>query len=360
MTEIEKKKVAVIVPSDESRALYHPFLSTYDHIQYFYYRTLDDFTNDAGKVGGCDGFIIDLGTIVKAKAGEKEFVNYLLDIFPSIRISHSPDKKNVIGHVCGRLLKNELLFDHYFYEQLTGNKDYNHKSIAVIVGDDENRSLYFSYFKEYPIFRFRHFFSAAELMKETEKNHRYCGIIVDLRTILKESPKDKEILNELIDSFPSIRIARSPDKQGVIGNIRDKNLQDKALFDYFLNDLCQHFLPRGIRTQKRKSLFLNVSLDFFKIKDSHAPTNKNDPIKANSVDVSEEGSFILGTMDVKKDEKLQLVITELKDQTPIKCTIKWIMPWGQSHNHLPGFGASFDSMTQNQRDQLNLLLRQRV
>jgi hypothetical protein len=351
MTDMEKKKIAIIVPAAESWDLYRSYLTGYPQIQYFYYPSLEEFTTDAGNVGGYDGFVIDLGTIVKSKDEEKEFFNYLLDIFPSIRISHSPDKKNVIGHSQGRLLKNDELFDHFIYDQLAGEGQEIYKNIAVIVNNDDNLNFYLSYLKKYLGFRFRVYASAEDLLNESQQRNRYCGVIVDIRTMLKAAPGEKEILNELIDSFPAVRISRSPNKKGVTGNIRDKNLQDHALFDYFLNDLCLHFHPRGVRTKKRKRLFLNVSLDFFNPNDSQLP------VKANTVDVSEEGSFILGTMEVQKGEKIQLVINELDDQTPIQCTIKWIMPWGQSHNHLPGFGTRFDSMTHQQRDQLQVLLR---
>ncbi|MCP5049050.1 MAG: hypothetical protein GY940_17905, partial [bacterium] len=148
------------------------------------------------------------------------------------------------------------------------------------------------------------------------------------------------------------------DKKNVKGNIRDKNLQDKELFDYFINDLCRHFIPRGIRTTKRRSMFLNVSLDFAPEPAGNAEPKS--PVKANTVDVSEDGSFILGNMEVRRGDTFRLVINELENQAPIECMVKWVLPWGETANHLPGFGASFGSLGESQKEELVTLLRRRV
>jgi hypothetical protein len=347
------KKIAVIVPSEESRQLYNSYLIQYKGFTLLPFDSLEAFNHEAGKVDGCDGFIIDLRAILKADDGEREYFRYLMDIFPAVRITHSPDKKSVTGEVRGRTLRNKPLFDFFFDELFAGSAN-GYKTIVLIVNDEESRRLYQSFLVDYLGINFIYYASAADFLENVSRESKYSGFIIDLRTMMKARTEDKDLFHELIDSFPAMRISHSLDKTVVKGNIRDRHLQDQDLFDYFIDDLCRHFIPRGIRTQRRRELFLNVRMEF--------PGKENDltgngVIKTNTVNVSEEGGFVLGTTPVKKGDKFQLMITELADSSPIQCVVKWVLPWGLSAHHLPGFGARFTGIAPGQKLELLKLLR---
>jgi hypothetical protein len=355
---VEKKKIAVIVPSLESLEIYNKFLSRYANFLFKHYLTIDEFNKDTAVSGGCDGFIIDWRIILKSGFQEKEYFKYLLKLFPTIRVSHSLDKKEVSGDFRGRMLKDHQLFDYFFYEAFPGPKKKENKTIILIAENYESRSLYESYLRNYPGISYQGYSSVKRFTTSVSKSSNYCGFIIDVGTIMKESPEDRAMLHGLIEYFPAIHISRIRDKKHVKGEISDKNLHDKELFDYFVNDLCFHFIPRGIRTQKRQSIFLNVYLDFSSIQRNNAPQEKR--FRTNTLDVTDEGAFIAGAIDVEKGDKFHLVINELKDHSPIECTVMWVHPWGETILRPPGFGVIFTGIKPQQKEELATLLQGRM
>jgi hypothetical protein len=83
---VEKKKIAVIVPAEESLGIYNAFLSRYTNFSFKHYLSIDEFNKDAAVSGGCDGFIIDWRVILKSSSHEKEYFKYLMKLFPAIRV----------------------------------------------------------------------------------------------------------------------------------------------------------------------------------------------------------------------------------------------------------------------------------
>ena len=354
---VEKKKIAVIVPSQESLQIYNTFLSRYTNFLFKHYLSIDEFNKDAAVSGGCDGFIIDWRVILKSGSHEKEYFKYLLKLFPAIRVSHSLDKKEVYGDFRGRMLKDQQLFDYFFCEVFPGPKEKENKAIILVAENNESRSLYESYLRTYPGISYKSYSSVKEFTASVSKDSRYCGFIIDLRTIMNESPEDRTLLHELIECFPAIQISRIGDKKHVKGAISDKNLYDRELFDYFVKDLCIHFIPRGIRTHKRRSIYLNVYLDFSSTQSKKVPEGKR--FRTNTLDVTGEGAFISGAIDVKKGDKFHLVINELKDQSSIECTVMWAQPWGETILRPTGFGVIFTGIKPQQKEELTTLLREK-
>ena len=351
---VERKKIAVIVPSGESLRIYNTFFSRHTNFLFKHYRSIDEFNKDAAVSGGCDGFIIDWKVILKSDSHEKEYFKYLMKLFPAIRVSHSLDKKEVSGDFRGRMLKDQQLFDYFFCEVFPGPKEKENITIVLIAENNESRTLYESYLRNYPGISYQGYSSVKEFTASVSKDSRYCGFIIDLRTIMNESPGDRTLLHELIECFPAIQISRIGDKKQVKGAISDKNLHDRELFDYFIKDLCMHFIPRGIRTQKRRSVFLNICLDFSSTQSKKVPEGKR--FRTNTLDVTGEGAFISGAIDVQKGDKLHLVINELKDQTPIECTVKWVQSWGETILHPTGFGVTFTGIKSEQKEELIALI----
>ncbi len=353
------KKIAVIVPSEESCQLYHSFFSNYSGFEFHDYASFEAFNLDTINTGGCDGYIIDLRIILKSGPEEKKFFQYIAELFPSIRISHSQDMATVSGDIKGRSFKNRQLFDFFFLKQFEWAET-EKMNILLFVNDAETQNLYEFHIHTYPnveIFQYQNF---QQLMASISKKSRFSGIIVDLRTMMKASPQERESLHELMEVFPAMRISHSMDKQKVKGNIKDKNVEDKALFDYFFNDLCCNFTPKGIRCSKRYTLFLNIWLDISQHPDVHNPLiSPEGLLKVNTENVSEDGLFINTTIPVQENGTISLIFNELIDRSPIQCVVKWILPWGESINHLPGFGAEFTAIKPNQKEELATLIKRK-
>jgi len=322
---LEKKKIAVIVPSKESLEIYNTFLSRYENFSFRNYFSIDEFNEDAAVSGGCDGFIIDWKIILNSCSQEKEYFKYLLKLFPAIRVTHSLDKKEISGDFRGRMLKDRQLFDYFFCEIFPGPGKKENKSIILLAENYECRALYESYLRNYPGISCLGCSSIKEFANSVSKNSNYSGFIIDVETIMKESPEDRSVLHELIERFPTVYISRLEGKKHVKGEVRDKNLHDRELFDYFVNDICIHFIPRGIRKKKRQSIYLNVYVDFSSSQINNGHKEKR--FRTNTLDVTEEGAFIACAIAVQRGDKYHLVINELKDHTPIECTVMWVQPW---------------------------------
>ncbi|MCP5104725.1 MAG: hypothetical protein GY950_15175 [bacterium] len=225
------------------------------------------------------------------------------------------------------------------------------KEIVIITPGRESMALYKMYLTTHTEFAFRNYFSIEEFSAEMFNSQNYAGFIVDLRSILKAEGNARETFTNLTEAFPMVRISHSIDKKTVKGNIRDKNYQDKELFDHFMKDLCRGFTPRGLRTKKRKDAFLNVLLDF------SADASGKNTVKTNSANISENGGFFITGHETGKGDTVYLQIKELSDHSPIQCTVKWVQPWGSTIRHLPGFGVSFTQIKPAQAEELARLLR---
>ncbi|MGD2089234.1 MAG: PilZ domain-containing protein [Candidatus Aminicenantes bacterium] len=227
------------------------------------------------------------------------------------------------------------------------------KNIVLIVDNEERKSLYNASLTNYKNVSIERFKSASEFRDSIYQEKNYSGFIIDLRTLIRTKPGDKSFLYELTESFPVMHISHSLDKKTIKGNIGNNSYNDKKLFDYFFNDLCPRFSPRGLRAFKRKNLYLNVYLAL-------SPDASGDElIKANTSDISEGGCFVITPHAIPKDNSRDIYVIPkgLADQCPITCTVKWVLPWGLATRHLPGVGVAFKNLSESQREEIRSLIR---
>lgn len=227
------------------------------------------------------------------------------------------------------------------------------KNIVLIVDNEERQNLYDAPLSNYQNISIERFKSAREFRHSISQKKNYSGFIIDLRTLIKTRPGDKSFLYELMESFPVMHISHSLDKKTIKGNIGNNSYNDKKLFDYFINDLCPRFSPRGMRTFRRKNLYLNVHLAL------SPDACEEDLIKANTSDISEGGCFVITQHSLPKDNFRDIFVIplEMVDQRPIVCNVKWILPWGQATRHLPGVGVEFKDLSALQREEIRTLIR---
>ncbi|MCP4146534.1 MAG: PilZ domain-containing protein [bacterium] len=342
MTNDKKRQVILIVPAQESIDLYKGYLSAYKNKEFSfkYFKSFEELSMEMSGIWNYAGFIIDLRCILKAQECDKEFFYYLLENFPVIRITHSRDKKIVNGNIQGLSLQNRELFDYFFKSIHLPSKAEMENKVVIISKNKESLALYEEQLAQYDEFNIECYSSGSEFLENTSPQNLFTGFLIDLRTTIKASFEEKELYTEIFNSFPAIRISHSIDKKTIKGSIGTNNLSNKELFDCLKKE-CNLFKPRGIRRQQRKELFLNLNV-----------TAGDQLIKTNSGDLSKGGCFIITNHEVKIGAPISVVINELLIPTPIKGVVKWVLPWGRSSHHLPGFGIAFTSINPEQQKEL--------
>lgn len=118
--KVRKTRLGVLAASTKSRELYARFLEPFkDMCDLEYYASGGELsaglTENPYKL--YNGFIIDLKTLLKAEMNDKDFYYELIESFPVLRVSHSPDGKVIKGNYQNRSIENDQLF-HYFLDEV--------------------------------------------------------------------------------------------------------------------------------------------------------------------------------------------------------------------------------------------------
>ncbi len=185
--------------------------------------------------------------------------------------------------------------------------------------------------------------SYRELFQRT-LDTAYQGIMIDLVTGLKASREEKEVVKDVLDSFPVVQLKWEREAGAVRAVSLGKALSNASVKDFIESD-CRPFKPRAIRLHPRKDLHFNVLLSM-----DEAMAEK-DLERTVTVNVSKGGCLLFTGRDWTNVRDAWFVIQELKDKTPISGEIRWFLPWGKKMG-IPGIGVRFRRMTAEQQKEL--------
>ncbi len=335
-----RKSIVIIAPSTESINLYQEKILQFADIKILTYSSVEAFNKSMSKTQNYYGFIIDLRVLIKASEGDKEFFYYLIETFPVVRITHTPDLKTIKGNIKGKNLQDDALF-RFFLEDLPQKIESDDSPKYILIAENtEDQDRYRQFFQKHNLET--HLFGSVGSFKQyLDDDPFFLGFFIDMRIFLKAKLGEKDFLTELRDSFPSILLSISKTDDSIVGNIRSQSLKNEEMIQYFLEHIARNFKPRGIRRQSRKKIFFNVLLNDPTKNESEAR------IRVNTENLSETGCFIILDMNRSKlarKTELQMVFTDISDKTPIKGIVRWIQEWGSSYKKLPGIGVEFSEI----------------
>jgi len=163
------------------------------------------------------------------------------------------------------------------------------------------------------------------------------GIAVDFPPT-KHSEEVNDLLDELEKNYPFLQIEYNP----CINTIY--NLED------FIEEKCQNFTARTIRSAKRIPISLNVEIspekEFIRVE------------KSVTLDISESGLFVLATEQMWENTKKCFVsIKEFNSSSLIECDIVRQIRWGEKPFRNPGIGLKIESIHESLRDDFYMLLK---
>ena len=165
---------------------------------------------------------------------------------------------------------------------------------------------------------------------------------MDIRTLIRSTMPEREFFSMLWDGFPVLHVGQNPGNGDISCLMEGKHstdLKGKQLLDHFIEVKCREVAPRQVRVYTRKKAFLNTLLYLSK---------DHDPIRTNSWDISEGGSFIITTAKMPDNGLVWLKINDFDDKKLICSKVKWKRPWGKDYRQLPGFGVEFEQVSNKQ------------
>lgn len=168
----------------------------------------------------------------------------------------------------------------------------------------------------------------------------YNGILLDVRTKIRASGREKEIIHSLLEVFPVLQV--NLDKAtGAISALFFGQCEGEGTIEDFLHRECISFTPRRIRADLRKNVNLNVRLSE---KEGYSET---DAVRSVTLNVSKGGCFIYSTREWDLQSSVWFTIHELSDPRPIIGEVRWQIAWGKTLT-IPGIGIRFVDIQEEQ------------
>ena len=193
-----------------------------------------------------------------------------------------------------------------------------------------------------------HLVSSFPELYATLKTAPYNGVIVDLLMKIKAPEEDKESFLEVLDNFPVLQL-NYDHNTGEIRAFYFSQFKGVSSLEDFVTQECGAFKPRLMRSNVRKKIHLNALLT--------KATDRSDGAaeKTVTIDISPGGCFLFSTQPWDLKDRVEIVMKELSDQTPILGETRWKRDWGESKD-LPGIGVKFIRITDQQLEEIRALL----
>jgi len=224
--------------------------------------------------------------------------------------------------------------------------------LVLIVNDKKNQAFYQDHLSAYDDVALEVFPDFIEFRNQSH-GKLYSGFLVDIRTLIKSSSGEKLLFSHLLQHFPVMRVTRKPGSDTFSGLLESKSLgrlKGQALLDAFINDFCRQNPPRDIPSGRQKGIFRSVYL-------YHSDNFLREPEKSVVENLTIKSCYLVTNEKCSKGSKVWLVFTEMKDQTPIQCEVKWTKPWTSGSLYLPGWGISFIGILEGQVKELSELIK---
>ena len=181
--------------------------------------------------------------------------------------------------------------------------------------------------------------------------NRYNGVMVDLRTKLKASNEEKELVHDAFEQFPLAQL-NFEEKTGQIRSLHYGRAGKSESLESFIKEACRSFTARLIRSSRRKMIHFNVLLP------KTAGFNEEGIRRTVTVNVSKGGCFIYSVDNLASDVEMMIVFKELEDQKPILGEVRWKAKWGEAMQ-IPGIGIKFEDINEGQLTEICKIIRMR-
>jgi len=174
--------------------------------------------------------------------------------------------------------------------------------------------------------------------------HSYNGVMVDLKTKVKASHDDKDLLHDLLEQFPLAQL-KFEEATGAIRSLNVGQARGNETVEAFINEECRPFPARPIRSSVRKNIHFNALIS------KNGTPSEEGGIQTVTMNVSQGGCFLYSTEYWEIGGKVSIIFRGLEDQRPITGEVRWQVPWGKTMQ-IPGIGVKFEDISTAQITEL--------
>jgi hypothetical protein len=188
---------------------------------------------------------------------------------------------------------------------------------------------------------------AVNSVKHLEKllsEFEISGILIDMVKQVRTASSDRQIVLNLADIFPTIRVNWNYEKSQLLSLYSGLSSPPIRTLSDFVQFTGNCFSPRFIRKSKRIPLNMNVVLEA-----------ENIEIRSCTLNVSESGLFIFTDNPDELPRELNIQINEL-GSSPIKAEVVRHVSWG-TELKASGIGIKFNGLDELYKNQLKKILR---
>lgn len=172
-------------------------------------------------------------------------------------------------------------------------------------------------------------------LHERMRAKAYHGIFIDLATKVRATPREKELLHEVLNTAPTATL-KWVAGQDEVRALYHGQLGETGTVEAFYAQQCQGKFARRIRLDLRVTQNLNVLLRPADETGGGPETGQ----RTVTTDISHGGCFVFTTEAWTLGALGQLVFQDLVDRSPVDVEVRWVLPWGKALK-VPGLGLIF-------------------
>lgn len=162
---------------------------------------------------------------------------------------------------------------------------------------------------------------------------RYCGVLFDVPTMVREKGFDKGLLRELASIFPTVRLKYDAATDTVHALGTDASPTGRDGLSVFVES-CRQVAPRAMRRAGRVPAHLPVVLR----READAGPGE----LAVTLNISRWGCFAVTFASFAEDERVEMEFSDVAD-CRVRGQVTWVESWG-ARRELPGVGLAFLEM----------------
>jgi Tfp pilus assembly protein PilZ len=171
------------------------------------------------------------------------------------------------------------------------------------------------------------------------------GLVLDVLTTAKTSQKDRALIQEVSEYYPTLLMRWNSATQKIGGMVFGEILDKKDPLGDFVSRFCRAERALLFREDKRHDIHLNVLLSLDK------DFSEELVEKTVTLDLSRGGCFIISSRSWENIDQAWIRLLELIDPTPIQVQLCRYVPWGKQ-TKIPGIGIKFIDLQPGQRQEI--------